>query len=86
MLSHLVEDTTMHIVRLIGAPPFAPQRLCHDHSGRDPWTPSKFLVTNWMVMVLTLCRPEEARFRSLHCVRVSIGPPRSWIFAEIEVR
>jgi hypothetical protein len=49
-------------------------------------TPSEFLVTNWMVGVLTLCIPEEAHFRSLHCVRVAIDPPRSWIFVEIEVK
>ena len=36
-----------------------------------------------MVRVLTLCRPEEAHFRSLYCIRVSIAdPPRSWIFVE----
>ena len=47
---------------------------------------AEFLVTNWMVKVLTLCRPEEAHVGSLHCVRVPIGPPCSWIPVEIEVR
>lgn len=88
MLSHLrwrcsYGGGEAHRRASLRSPAHAPRSFQTRHQVR---TPSEFLVTNWMVRVLTLCRPEEAHFRSLHCVQVAIDPPRSWIFAEIEVK